>query len=65
MSDWKECDTPEDIDAVTEEILVWDGCDCHIDYVDVCGETGHYYMANDTRPTHWMPLPEPPKENDQ
>lgn len=35
---------------------MWDGCDCHIDYVEVDVETGHFYMANDTRPANWMPL---------
>lgn len=57
---WISTETPEDIQIVGEEILVFDGCDHHIDYVEICAETGNYYMANDTQPTHWMPLTNPP-----
>lgn len=62
MSKWISIDTPEDISLVGSEILVFDGCECAIDYVDVDAETGVYYMANGSEPTHWMPLPTPPKE---
>lgn len=29
-------------------------------YLNVCG-VGGYEIETDIRPTHWMPLPEPPK----
>lgn len=61
MSDWIEIDTPEDIDPKGEEVLVWDGCDYHIDFVEVCADMGTFYMANGTEPTHYKELT-PPKE---
>ncbi|TOJ96080.1 hypothetical protein [Vibrio parahaemolyticus] len=51
-------DSPEEIGIVGEEILVWDGCDWSIDYVDCCPETGAYYMANNTDVEAYLPLPE-------
>jgi len=59
MTDWIEIETPEDINSNGEEILVWDGCDHHIDHVECDPDTGAYYMANGTDPTHWKPLDEP------
>lgn len=62
MSMWPEIvESIEDISVVGDEILVWDGCDWHIDYVEVCPEYGHHYMANGTEVEQWMPLPEPRK----
>lgn len=59
MKDWIKIDTPEDITLVGEEILVWDGCDHEIDYVETCVDTGTYYMANGSEPTHWQMLSTP------
>jgi len=50
-------DSPEDIQYFSE-ILIFDGCDFHIDYVEVDSETGNHYMANNTSPISWMHLPE-------
>lgn len=61
QSGWLGIDTPEDISIAGEEILLWDGCEHHIDYVDCDVDTGASYMANGTEPTHWMPLPKPPE----
>ena len=61
MSEWISIESVEDISTVGTEILVWDGCEHHIDYVDVEIEYGAHYMANGTEPTHYMELPEPPK----
>lgn len=58
--EWIKIESVEDIAVKGEEVLVWDGCQCHIDFVEVCVDTGGFYMANNTEPTHWMPLPEPP-----
>ena len=54
-----EVESVEDIEIKGEEILVWDGCDFHIDYVECCVDTGDSYMANSTNPTHWMKLEAP------
>jgi hypothetical protein len=58
MSEYPEIiDSPEDIESnyVGVDILVWDGCDWHIDYVDFCPDTGTYYMANGTEAEAWSP----------
>ncbi|MGO1500799.1 MAG: DUF551 domain-containing protein [Marinobacter sp.] len=41
--------------------------DLEFDYLDVCADTGDEWFAGDTGRyiTHWMPLPEPPKEQGQ
>ncbi len=49
----------EDITTIGEEILIWDGCDYEIDYMDVCPDMGFNYMANGTEPVSWMPLIKP------
>ena len=59
MSDWIEIDTPEDISPKGVEVLVWDGCDYAIDFVEVCVDTGTFYMANGTVPTHYKALTPP------
>jgi hypothetical protein len=59
MSDWIEFDTPEDIHIKGEEILLWDGADYHIDYVEVNVDTGCFYMANGTIATHYKALTPP------
>ena len=56
---WIEFDSIEDIDIKGEEILLWDGCDHHIDYVDVCADTGTFYFANGSSATHWAILTSP------
>ncbi|UKA04459.1 hypothetical protein [Photobacterium damselae] len=51
----EKIDSPEDIDS-DEDILVHDGCDWHIDYVDIDVDDGCNFMANNTQPQAWMPL---------
>ncbi len=51
-------DSPEDIGIVGEEILVWDGTEWTVDYVECCADTGAYYMANHTDVEAYMPLPD-------
>ena len=55
------CETPEDIfDKVKDsEVLVWDGCQFHVDYVESDVDTGAFYMANGSEPIAWHPLVEP------
>ncbi len=64
MSKWTRVESIEEIDIVGEEILIYDGCEINIDYVECCADTGMYYMANGYEVSHYMPLPEPPKENE-
>ncbi|WP_051560584.1 hypothetical protein [Marinobacterium jannaschii] len=59
VNEWTAINIPEDIDIKGKEVLIWDGCDHHIDYVDICPESGTFYMANGTEPTHWKPLDRP------
>ncbi len=55
---------------VTDDVLVADGCFMSVEHakrIIVNGRT--YYDWEDWRgwsvgPTHWMPLPEPPKEQE-
>lgn len=59
MEDWIEIDTPEDVDCDTE-VLLFDGCDFSIDYVDTDFETGVAYFANGaTGTTHYKLLVKP------
>ena len=65
MTDWQPIETaPKD-----SEILVWDGKDIWLVETEFgmypkhngcgcCSSSVHYEA------THWMPLPEPPKETD-
>jgi hypothetical protein len=50
-------DSPEDIPLRHEDILCWDGCQWHIDYVDIDVDTGCQFMANGTEVRAYMPLP--------
>lgn len=56
---WIEFGTPEDIDIKGEEILLWDGADYHIDYVDIDVDSGCFYLANGTEATHYKALTPP------
>lgn len=52
-------DSPEDINPKSDDLLIWDGCQYHIDYVDFCPERGVQFMANGTEPVSYMELKEP------
>lgn len=57
--EWIEIDTPEDVDCDTE-VLLWDGCEWSIDYVDVDVDTGVYYFANGASEiTHYSLITKP------
>ena len=50
-------DTYEDC-PVGEMLLVWDGCNFDVEYVDVCAETGCYYPANNIVFEYYFELPD-------
>ena len=56
---------PEEVDRnlLVEDVLVWDGCQVHIDYVEPEVDKGTYYWANGSETTHYMPLPKPPEKD--
>lgn len=58
-SEWISVDSPEEL-PIGEEVLCWDGCQQCIDYAEMDGDTGGYYMANGTDIEAYMPLPKPP-----
>jgi hypothetical protein len=59
MSEWIEIDTPEDVDCDTE-VLLFDGCEFSIDYVDIDIEVGTAFFANGaTGITHYKLLDKP------
>ncbi|WAX23108.1 hypothetical protein pA_gene0067 [Vibrio phage 13VT501A] len=39
------------------DLVVWDGCDFHIDYVDIDADTGAFYFANGTEGIAFFELP--------
>ena len=53
-------DSAEDIAIKGDNVLVWDGHEWSIDYVDHCAHTGVDYMANDTEVKAYLPLPSQP-----
>ncbi|MCP5005789.1 MAG: hypothetical protein GY941_17910 [Planctomycetes bacterium] len=42
---FQEMETPEDIEC-GEDVMLFDGYDYSIDYVDIDADTGVYYFAN-------------------
>lgn len=58
-NEWVEIDSAEDVQT-SDEILLWDGCDYHIDYAEYCPESGMWYFANLTSgATHYKLLISP------
>ena len=59
MNNWIEIDSAEDVDCDVE-VLLWDGCDHSIDYVETDIDTGVAYFANGAKEiTHYKLLDEP------
>ena len=59
MKEWIEIEAAEDVQT-SEEVLLWDGCDYFIDYVECCPETYNKYFANNTKGiTHYKLLTPP------
>lgn len=62
---WIKVDHVEEIHIVGKEILIWDGCECAIEYVEVDVDTGFHYLANGNGHVEaYMPLPAPPEKAD-
>lgn len=67
MSEWQPIETaPKDGTL----ILLWAFLDWKDDLVPVCGwyaQSAEMWLCHSAwlNPTHWMPLPEPPKDTDQ
>ena len=40
------------------ELLVWDGCEFHIDWVDTCADTGVDFFSNGTEGIAYIELPD-------
>ena len=60
VSDWIQCS--ERMPDNDDDVLVFDGCEVSIDYIDICIESGDEYFVNlGSDSTHWMPLPEMPE----
>lgn len=51
----------DDIDVFGVDILVWDGCQWHIDYIDICAETGALCSANNNEIEAYALLPDAPE----
>lgn len=57
---WEKFLSAEDLyHDCDQEVLIWDGCEYHIDYVETDSEFGAFYMANDTQPEFYCRLTEP------
>ena len=59
VDNWIQFDDIEEIEIKGQEILLFDGEDFHIDYVDCESDYGTYFFANGTRATHWKKLEKP------
>lgn len=59
-----QIESPEDINPKLDELLIWDGCEYHIDHVEFCPDQGVQYMANGTEPVSYMELKEPEEKQD-
>ncbi len=58
--EWIEIESAEDVDCDCE-VLIYDGCDYYLDFVDIDTETGAVFFANGTsQATHYSRL-SPPK----
>ncbi len=59
MLPWVAIDSAEDIDC-DHEVLLWDGCDWHLDCVEYDDDQGVSFFANGTTEvTHYMVITQP------
>jgi hypothetical protein len=57
LSMFTDIDSAEDCPYGTD-LLLWDGCDFNIDYVDVDVDTGTSYFANGSQAIAYLELPQ-------
>ena len=63
---WIKFVTAEDLShevGAGHEVLVFDGCDYFIDYVEIEVEHGSYFMANGSKPEFYCRLTDPVMES--
>lgn len=60
MLPWVKIDKADDV-RCDHEVLLWDGFDWHLDYVEYDEEMGAHFFSNGTEATHYM-LITPPDE---
>lgn len=60
--EWVEIDSAEDVESalVGDELILWDGCDFAIDYVETEVDYGTSFFANGTEATHYLRGLKPP-----
>ena len=63
MSNWVKTKNPDDIEIKGENILLFDGESIWVSFVNCRLRTGEYHVFEGNQPTHWMPLPEWPRDN--
>lgn len=54
--EWVEIDSAEDVEnaLVGDELILWDGCNFVIDYVETEVDFGTSFFANGTEATHYL-----------
>lgn len=62
--EWVEIDSAEDVEnaLVGDDLILWDGCNFAIDYVETEVEFGTSFFANGTEATHYLRGLKPPSE---
>ena len=65
--EWVEIGSAEDVESelVGDELILWDGCDFAIDYVEIEVDFGVSFFANVTEATHYLRGLNPPSEKSQ
>lgn len=62
--EWVEIGSAEDVESalVGDELILWDGCELAIDYVETEVDFGTSFFANGTEATHYLRGLKPPSE---
>lgn len=56
----------DELPAKYEDVLVWNGCNISVSAIETFHENGGWITAfEDEEVTHWQPLPQPPKANQE
>lgn len=69
MSEWQPIETlrPDEYGTGIKDFLLWNGEVVFVGWLSEDGwhdsrNTDYYDEVEDPQPTHWMPLPDPPRE---